>query len=56
MKDLSNQIKYADKEGGIIKYINLKGIGVSSAEQLGLALSIAKQIEFLKIGLEGINV
>ena len=53
VKDLTNQMKYADKEVGIIKSINRKGIGVSSADQLGLALSIAEQVEFLKIGLKG---
>ena len=41
-KELTNQIKYIDKEGGIVKYLNRKATGFSNASTLGSALSITE--------------
>ena len=42
VKELTNQIKYIDKEGGIVKYLNRKATGFYNASRLGSAQSITE--------------
>ena len=53
VKELTNQVKYSEKEGGMVKYLNRKATGFSSASRLGSALSITEKTESLKLGLRG---
>jgi len=53
VKELTSQIKYSEKEGGIVKYLNRKATGFSSASRLGSALSTTEITESLKLGLRG---
>ena len=53
VKELTNQVKYSDKEGGIVKYLNKKATGFSSASYLGSALSNTEKTEAVKLGLRG---
>lgn len=53
VKELTSQVKYSEKEGGIVKYLNRKATGFSSAARLGSALSKTEITESLKLGLKG---
>ena len=53
VKELTSQVKYSEKEGGIVKYLNRKATGFSSASRLGSALSKTEITESLKLGLRG---
>ena len=46
-------MQYSEKEGGIVKYLNKKATGFSSASHLGSALSNTEKTESLKLGLRG---
>ena len=54
-RELTDQIKYSDKEGGIANCLNRKAVGFSIADDLGSAYSTAEQTESLKLGIKGHN-